>query len=181
MNNFCKNIPRTNVSQPYRPDIDGLRAVAVLSVIAFHFFPTWLSGGFLGVDIFFVISGFLITKIIVGQMADQRFSLIDFYSRRAKRILPALIFILLATLVCGYALLLANEYENLGRHILHSSFFANNFLLMRESGYFDADSLLKPLNHLWSLAVEEQFYLIWPVLLGVVALKKKAAYSYLAS
>ena len=143
----------------------------MLSVITFHFFPTLLSGGFLGVDIFFVISGFLITRIILGQIAAERFSPLEFYNRRIKRILPALIIVLLVTLVSGYGLLLSDEYKSLGQHVFHSSFFANNFLLMRESGYFDPNATLKPLNHLWSLAVEEQFYLVWPLLLGFLAVK----------
>ena len=154
-----------NPNFTYRPDIDGLRAVAILLVVIFHAFPKFLRGGFIGVDIFFVISGYLITSIIFKQQSQNNFSLLDFYSRRIKRIFPSLIVVLTFALVAGWYILLENEYEILGKHIAASSVYISNFVLQSESGYFDIDSELKPLLHLWSLAIEEQFYLIFPLLL----------------
>lgn len=149
----------------YRSDIDGLRAVAVLSVVGFHAFPQQIAGGYIGVDIFFVISGFLISTIIFGHLKSSNFDFLDFYARRVKRIFPALILVLLATFVLGWFVLLADEFKQLGKQILGGSTFASNFILWRESGYFDNSADTKPLLHLWSLAIEEQFYLIWPLLL----------------
>ena len=154
-----------NPSFYYRPDIDGLRAVAILLVIIFHAFPKFLHGGFIGVDIFFVISGYLITSIILKNQSQNNFSLLDFYSRRIKRIFPALIVVLTFCLVAGWYVLLGNEYELLGKHIAAGSIYISNFVLQSEAGYFDTDSELKPLLHLWSLAIEEQFYLVFPLLL----------------
>jgi len=152
----------------YRKDIDGLRAIAVLSVVLFHAFPAIVRGGFIGVDVFFVISGFLISSIIIHQIADNRFRWSTFYIKRINRIFPALIVVLLSALIAGYFLLLSEEYKNLNKHILGSTFFLNNILLWKESGYFDVSSELKPLLHLWSLGIEEQFYLIWPVFLYII-------------
>ena len=149
----------------YRPDIDGLRAIAILLVIIFHAFPKFLRGGFIGVDIFFVISGYLITGIILKGLSRDNFSLLEFYSRRIKRIFPALIVVLSFCLIAGWYVLLADEYEVLGKHIAAGSIYISNFVLQSESGYFDTDAELKPLLHLWSLAVEEQFYLFFPLLL----------------
>ena len=149
----------------YRPDIDGLRAVAILLVIIFHAFPKFLRGGFIGVDIFFVISGYLITTIILKGQSQNSFSLVEFYSRRIKRIFPSLIVVLSFCLVSGWFILLANEYEGLGKHIAAGSVYLSNFILQSESGYFDTAAELKPLLHLWSLSIEEQFYLFFPVLL----------------
>ena len=149
----------------YRSDIDGLRAVAILLVIIFHAFPKFLRGGFIGVDIFFVISGYLITSIILKNQSQNNFSLLDFYSRRIKRIFPALIVVLTFCLVAGWYVLLGNEYELLGKHIAAGSIYISNFVLQSEAGYFDTDSELKLLLHLWSLAIEEQFYLVFPLLL----------------
>ena len=146
----------------YRPDIDGLRAVAVLSVIAYHAFPDWFPGGFVGVDIFFVISGFLITSIILEQVREGTFTIGRFYARRVKRIFPALIVILLFCIVFGWAVLLPHEYSQLGKHIAAGAGFSSNFLLWREAGYFDVSADTKPLLHLWSLGIEEQFYFFWP-------------------
>lgn len=151
----------------HRADIDGLRAVAVLAVLAFHVSPASLPGGFLGVDIFFVISGYLISLIVFRELADDRFSFRLFYSRRIRRLFPALILVLSATLALGAFALFADEYRQLSRHAISAAVFLLNFQLMREAGYFDIASELKPLLHLWSLSVEEQFYLIWPVLLVV--------------
>jgi len=156
----------------YRPDIDGLRAIAVLAVVSFHFFPEWVGGGFIGVDIFFVISGFLISSIIHKELEHHTFSFVDFYSRRVRRIFPALILVLLSCLTLGWCFLLADEYKQLGQHVFAGSGFASNLMLWSESGYFDNASETKPLLHLWSLGIEEQFYFIWPLLLWVLYKKK---------
>lgn len=146
----------------YRPDIDGLRAIAVLSVVIFHAFPKKLPGGFTGVDIFFVISGYLISGIIYNALKEGRFSFFEFYERRIRRIFPALLLTLLLVLCAGYYYLLIDEFEELGKHVAGSSVFIQNIVFLRESGYFDKSSDLKPLLHLWSLAVEEQFYILFP-------------------
>lgn len=151
----------------YRPDIDGLRAIAVLSVVFFHAFPAYLTGGFVGVDIFFVISGYLIYSIIHQNLRDDEFSIAVFYQRRIRRIFPALLTVVGLSLAAGYYLLLPDEMQALGKHSLGAATFLSNFVLWNESGYFDADIYLKPLMHLWSLAVEEQFYLVVPLLLGL--------------
>ncbi|MEN9451484.1 MAG: hypothetical protein RLZZ369_543 [Pseudomonadota bacterium] len=148
----------------YRKDIDGLRALAVLSVMGFHAFPKEIQGGFIGVDIFFVISGYLISSIIFSNIEKKNFNLTDFYTRRVKRIFPSLITIVLFCLSLGWFSLLADEYKQLGKHIAGGSVFASNLVLWGESGYFDNIAETKPLLHLWSLAVEEQFYIIWPLL-----------------
>lgn len=153
----------------YRPDIDGLRALAVLSVLFYHVDPLLLSGGFLGVDIFFVISGYLISLIVFRELAQGEFSFSHFYARRVRRLFPALIAVILACLVFGGFALFAEEYQRLGRHAVAAISFLLNFLLMREAGYFNVVSDAKPLLHLWSLSVEEQFYLVWPLLLLLAA------------
>ncbi len=149
----------------YRADIDGLRAVSVLAVVGFHAFPRWVPGGFIGVDVFFVISGYLISGIILGDAASGRFSLRNFYARRARRLLAALIPVLLACLVAGWLLMTAPEFEQLGKHVAAAATFTSNFVLWREAGYFDSTAALKPLLHLWSLGIEEQFYIVWPLAL----------------
>ena len=151
----------------YRSDIDGLRAIAVLSVIGFHAFPEWVVGGFIGVDVFFVISGFLISTIMFGSLERNQFSFIEFYSRRIRRIFPALIVVFVASIVLGWILLLPDEYKQLGKHVAGGAAFVSNFILWNESGYFDSASETKPLLHLWSLGVEEQFYILYPALLWV--------------
>ena len=151
--------------ESYRPDIDGLRAVAVIAVVLFHAFPQWLPGGYIGVDVFFVISGFLITSQLMASAASGAMSFGDFYARRIRRIFPALILVLVAVAVSGWWLLLPGEWIELRKHIGASAIFANNIVLWSEAGYFDGPSELKPLLHLWSLGVEEQFYLIWPLLI----------------
>jgi peptidoglycan/LPS O-acetylase OafA/YrhL len=151
--------------QEYRPDIDGLRAVAVLAVVAYHAFPQWLPGGYVGVDIFFVISGYLISGQLMASAAGDRFSLLDFYGRRIRRILPALIVVLAATAAVGWWVLLPEEWTALRTHVAASAVFSNNLVLWSEGGYFDDPAELKPLLHLWSLGVEEQFYLVWPLLI----------------
>jgi peptidoglycan/LPS O-acetylase OafA/YrhL len=159
---------RTNVStaHTYRPDIDGMRAFAVLSVVAFHAFPWALPGGFVGVDVFFVISGFLITGILLGQ---ERFSISAFYVRRAKRIFPALTLVLASCLLAGWVLLTPEELRSLGKHTLAGALFASNLAYSQEAGgYFNGASETKPLLHLWSLGVEEQYYLAWPLFVAVL-------------
>lgn len=149
----------------YRPDIDGLRAIAVAAVVAFHAFPDLVPGGFVGVDVFFVISGYLITGLIFSRLAAGRFSFADFYARRIRRIFPALALVLAACYAAGWISLVADEFATLGEHVAGGAGFVANFVLWAESGYFDLDSDRKPLLHLWSLGVEEQFYLAWPLLL----------------
>ncbi|MBA2709845.1 MAG: acyltransferase [Tatlockia sp.] len=150
----------------YRPDIDGLRAIAVLLVVAFHAFPQFIKGGFIGVDIFFVISGFLISKIIIsGLIENDSFSISKFYSRRINRIFPALILMLIACFIFGWFALMPDEYKQLNKHILGGASFIANLLLWKESGYFDNAALTKPLLHLWSLGIEEQFYIVWPLII----------------
>jgi peptidoglycan/LPS O-acetylase OafA/YrhL len=151
----------------YRPDIDGLRAIAVLSVIGFHAFPGLVHGGFIGVDIFFVISGFLISTILLKDLIENQFSLIHFFTRRILRIFPSLILVLATCWVFGWIDLLPEEYRSLGKHIAGGGLFIDNFLFWQEIGYFDQSSETKPLLHLWSLGVEEQFYLIYPLLLWI--------------
>jgi peptidoglycan/LPS O-acetylase OafA/YrhL len=148
----------------YRPDVDGLRAVAVLSVVLFHAFPERLPGGFTGVDVFFVISGYLISGIIFRGLDQGSFRFSDFYSRRVRRIFPALALVLAVTFGLGWVTLFNDELKQLSTHILSGIGFVSNFQLMRESGYFDSAAELKPLLHLWSLGIEEQFYLVFPVL-----------------
>ncbi len=149
----------------YRPDIEGLRAIAVLAVVGFHASPNWVTGGFVGVDIFFVISGYLITGNIRASLSKGEFSIADFYSRRIRRIFPALSLVLLFCAVMGWFYLLALEYRSLGKHIAGAASFVENILYFNEQGYFDESSLSKPLLQLWSLGVEEQFYLAWPLIL----------------
>ena len=149
----------------YRSDIDGLRAVAVLSVVMYHALPHRLPGGFVGVDVFFVISGFLITGLIDKHLTLGQFSFTDFYVRRVKRIFPALLLVLVATYGFGWWVLLADEFSQLGTHVAGGAGFAANLVLWHEAGYFDNASDTKPLLHLWSLGIEEQFYLLWPCLL----------------
>lgn len=149
----------------YRPDIDGLRALSVVSVVLFHAFPHRVPGGFIGVDIFFVISGYLISGIIFRQLSQGVFSISGFFGRRIVRIFPALLAVILSVVVFGWFVLFSGEYAQLAKHIAASSVFLLNFVLVLESGYFDNLAETKPLLHLWSLAVEEQFYIIWPVVL----------------
>lgn len=156
---------RSMSSNSYRPDIDGLRAVAVTLVVGFHAFPGTVRGGFIGVDVFFVISGYLISSIIFASVDQGQFSFLDFYARRARRIFPALAVVLGTALVIGWFVLLPDQYEQLGWHALGGATFVSNFLLWGESGYFDSAAETKPLLHLWSLAIEEQFYLFFPLLI----------------
>jgi len=150
---------------PYRPDIDGLRALAVLSVVLFHAFPGWLRGGFIGVDVFFVISGFLISSIVLRELQQGVFSFATFYARRVRRIFPALILVLAVCLAFGWLALFPDEYAQLGKHVVGGAGFSANLFYWAQVGYFDTAADTKPLLHLWSLGIEEQFYILWPVLL----------------
>jgi peptidoglycan/LPS O-acetylase OafA/YrhL len=149
----------------YRPDIDGLRAVAVLAVLCFHAFPKVLGGGFVGVDIFFIISGFLISTILLGSLKRGTFSFKEFYTRRILRIFPALIVVLGACYGIGWLVLLPEEFRQLGKHMVGGAGSVSNLFFWQEAGYFDNSAATKPLLHLWSLGVEEQFYIVWPCLL----------------
>lgn len=149
----------------YRPDIDGLRAVAVAAVVCFHAFPGILPGGFIGVDIFFVISGFLISSILLRGLQAGTFTFREFYLRRILRIFPALVVVLAFCYLVGWLVLLPAEFKQLGKHMVGGAGFISNLLFWQESGYFDNASATKPLLHLWSLGVEEQYYIVWPCLL----------------
>jgi len=152
----------------YRPEIDGLRAVAVVPVILFHAGVGALAGGFVGVDVFFVISGYLITSIILRERAEGRFSMLRFWERRARRILPALYVVMLACIPVAWALMLPDQYRDFARSLVAVGLFGSNILFWRESGYFAAAAEEKPLLHTWSLSVEEQFYLVFPLLMAVL-------------
>jgi len=149
----------------YRAEIDGLRALAVMPVILFHAGFNLFQGGFVGVDIFFVISGYLITTILVEDIENKRLSLVYFYERRARRILPALFIVMFTSLPVAWLWMLPEQMKDFSQSLIAVSFFASNFLFWRESGYFDAAAEEKPLLHTWSLAVEEQYYLLFPVFL----------------
>jgi peptidoglycan/LPS O-acetylase OafA/YrhL len=149
----------------YRPDVDGLRAIAVIAVVAYHAFPRLVPGGFIGVDVFFVVSGYLITQIIVADLDQGSFSFAEFYARRVRRIFPALIVVMLATLAAGIAIFLPDELDSLARNAIAGALFSSNLMQLSETGYFDIDAHVKPLLHLWSLGIEEQFYLAWPLAL----------------
>lgn len=153
------------LSTDYRPDIDGLRGLAVSAVLAFHAFPEHAPSGFIGVDIFFVISGFLITGIILDALQRDTFSFANFYARRIRRIFPALLLVLAFCLAFGIYALTADELAQLSRHVAGGAAFVSNFVLWNEVQYFDNLAETKPLLHLWSLGIEEQFYLVWPLLL----------------
>lgn len=152
----------------YRREIDGLRAVAVLPVILFHAGFQTLSGGFVGVDIFFVISGYLITSIILSEKQAGTFSLVSFYERRARRILPPLFLVMLACLPFAYFWLIPDSLEEFSRSLIYVPLFVSNIFFLNQSGYFDAAVELKPLLHTWSLAVEEQYYLFYPAILLLI-------------
>ncbi len=161
----------------YRADIDGLRAIAVLSVLFFHSGIGSFSGGYVGVDIFFVISGYLITSIIVREIERGDFSIVKFYERRFRRILPALTVVVVLSLIFGVLLFDSKQLYDLGQSAVATSIFSSNILFYLESGYFDGPSELKPLLHTWSLAVEEQFYIFFPILLILIAKMGDRKYS----
>lgn len=152
----------------YRPDVDGLRAFAVLIVVGYHAFPQAFPGGFVGVDVFFVISGYLITGIILNDLRLKEFSFSRFYARRVRRIFPSLILVLATSFVVAWLFLLPAEFVSLGENIVGAAAFSANFVLFKEAGYFDIAAAFKPLLHLWSLGIEEQFYIVWPLMLLLV-------------
>ena len=152
----------------YRAEIDGLRALAVLPVIFFHAGFEWFNGGYIGVDVFFVISGYLITTIIISEMSEERFSIVNFYDRRARRILPALFFVMAMCIPFAWFWLTPNDLKDFGQSLVAVSIFSSNILFWLESGYFDTASELKPLLHTWSLAVEEQYYILFPLFLMIM-------------
>ena len=169
-------------NKDYRADIDGLRAVAILSVVIYHVFPDTLPGGFVGVDVFFVISGFLISSHLLDEIRiKEDFSFSKFYVKRVKRILPALLFMNLLTLLAGYFLLTNFYFHSLGDQAHAANLSYSNIFFYLTSGYFDIDSQLKPLLQTWSLGVEEQFYLIWPALLVSLNLVVKEAKHFLVT
>jgi peptidoglycan/LPS O-acetylase OafA/YrhL len=152
----------------YRPDIDGLRAVAVLSVVFFHAGLPLFSGGFVGVDVFFVISGYLITSIIRGQLVRGRFSIRDFYDRRIRRIFPALFTVVAASIIAGCWWMMPFDLQGFGANLAAMAGFASNFFFIK-TGYFDGGADIMPLMHTWSLAVEEQFYIVFPLVFALLA------------
>jgi peptidoglycan/LPS O-acetylase OafA/YrhL len=160
----------------YRPDIDGLRAIAVMAVVGFHTFPDKIKGGFVGVDMFFVISGFLISGIIFRGIVRGTFSYRDFYERRVRRIFPALIVVLLCSLLYGYYALFSTEFTRMANHIAAAALFGANILFWHEAGYFDTNAAFKPMLHLWSLGVEEQYYILWPLIVSGFMLKMRRFY-----
>lgn len=163
----------------YRKDIDGLRAISVVAVVLFHAFPGVVPGGFIGVDVFFVISGYLIASKIIESVGENKFSVIEFYQSRIVRIFPALCLVILSCIVFGYYFILPTTYALLGKHAFFSGIFLQNIALYLESGYFDVSGESKPLLHIWSLGVEEQFYLIIPAI--AIIFRKKMNLNGLAS
>lgn len=162
------------MSLPYRRDVDGLRAVAVLFVVGFHYFPSVFRGGFVGVDVFFVISGFLITGLIRQDVAAGQFSVAAFYGRRIRRIFPALVLVLLVSLGMGFLFMLPDAYRALGLNTAASAGFVANIALFLQQNYFAPSAEFNPLLHIWSLGVEEQFYLVWPLILMLLVRHRAA-------
>ena len=160
----------------YRAEIDGLRALAVVPVILFHAGFELFSGGFVGVDVFFVISGYLITTILIEDIENKRFSIINFYERRARRILPALYIVVITTAIASTLILYPEQLKSFGKSLISTPLFSANFYFWSERGYFGKSSELKPLIHLWSLAVEEQFYIVFPIILLLLAKFRKSLY-----
>jgi peptidoglycan/LPS O-acetylase OafA/YrhL len=180
MNQIIKPPAHSQVLR-YYPHIDGLRAIAVLGVLAYHYGATAISGGFTGVDVFFVISGFLITSDLKNRIEAGTFSIIGFYDRRIRRIVPALLVMLAATSIAGWFLLMPGDYKTLGESASYAAFGLSNLYFLAHSGYFDQVSEMQPLLHTWSLGVEEQFYVAWPVLLwaGMKLIKSKRLFLWL--
>src|SRR5579883_366629 len=168
----------------YRSEINGLRGIAVLSVILFHMGFSWVKGGFVGVDIFFVISGYLITRLIAHDLDHALFNFYDFWLRRARRILPALICVVFFSLITSWFLFLPDDFKSLGRSAFSLSLFASNVYFWLKTGYFTAPAETKPLLHTWTLAVEEQFYLVFPLMLCIITryiptLRTKIIFSFM--
>lgn len=149
----------------YRPEIDGVRAIAIGGVLLFHVNESWLPGGFLGVDVFFVISGYLIIGQLAESLENGRFSFVDFYARRIRRLLPAATAVLAATYIAALIVLSPVDFEAFARSLIANAFFASNWFFYSQVGYFDVAANLKPLLHTWSLAIEEQFYFLIPALM----------------
>ena len=162
-------------THPYRADIDGLRALAVGVVVLYHAFPEQFPGGFIGVDVFFVISGYLISQILFERVADGTYSLLDFYARRVRRIFPALGVVLLTVLVSAQWLFPRELMQAIGLHVAAGAGFVANLLSAAQAGYFDDTAVRKPLLHLWSLGIEEQFYLIWPFVIVALVRARRLA------
>jgi peptidoglycan/LPS O-acetylase OafA/YrhL len=163
---------RARANANYRPDIDGLRAIAVLSVVFYHAGFKVFSGGFVGVDVFFVISGFLITRLMVGELARGRFTFASFYVRRARRIFPAFFFTMVISFAAAFVLMPPEHMRKFAGSLIYAALSLANIYFYRESGYFDTEAVFKPLLHTWSLSVEEQFYLFWPLLLVLLSARK---------
>lgn len=157
----------------YRPDLDGLRAIAVLLVVGFHLDPAFIPGGHIGVDVFFVISGFLITSILIRKNEEGDFSLFEFYKKRVQRLYPALITCIVVSLIFAYLLMLPQDFKRMGLSASMAALSVSNFLFWSEAGYWDVDSITKPLLHTWTLGVEDQFYLIWPLLVSLISKSKR--------
>lgn len=164
----------------YRSEVDGLRAVAVLPVLFFHAGFTSFSGGFVGVDIFFVISGYLITSLIIEEAEAGSFSLLDFYERRFRRIVPALLVVVSATIPFAWAWMTTREFDDYAQSLFATNLSVSNFLFWKEANYFGTEAELKPLLHTWSLAVEEQFYLIFPLLLVMFGFRRRLIWTVAA-
>lgn len=160
-------------SLPYSRGLDGLRGIAILLVLLFHLWPDTFAFGYVGVDVFFVLSGYLITKIIVIRSEQGKFSFYEFYRNRIRRLFPALTIVLSACHLVGWLFLYPEELTQLAKHTQGSAFFFQNMILIGEKGYWDVSAHVKPLLHFWSLSVEEQFYLIWPLIVLVLTLIKR--------
>lgn len=178
---ISKIFPVAQHSLSYNRSIDGLRGIAVGVVLIFHIWPEYFSFGYVGVDIFFVLSGYLITQIIHKKLQKGDFSFREFYRNRVRRIFPSMLFVTFCVLGIGWLFLMPGEFEQVARHVKSSALFYQNFRLMSESGYWDTAAHLKPLLHYWSLSIEEQYYLLWPALvIGIYRLKKDFFWSLLA-
>ena len=161
------------IIKEYRPELNGLRALAVILVLFFHLDIPWMQGGFLGVDVFLVVSGYFISKNILHGLQNNSFSFKKFYTKRLRRLFPALIFTLILVIIAGYFFFTPSSYERLGKSAIFASFSISNFFFWNEAGYFNLESTYKPLLHMWSLSLEEQFYLFWPLLLVLLYKFKK--------
>ena len=155
------------LTKEYLPEITALRAIAVILVVLFHLDFSWLPGGFIGVDVFFVISGYLITRNLLISLEEGTFSYLKFYTKRIRRLFPALFFTLVLSVIAGWFFLSPANFERLGQSTIYAAIYLSNFFFLGEQGYFDTDAIFKPLLHTWSLSIEEQFYLIWPLLIVI--------------